>query len=55
MLQDNNPDAAGMYALHINRQDGEKEEQPVLYLTDIETKGKSFAHHTSAVSSCIIL
>ena len=29
-----------------HRKDGERR---VLYLTEIETKGRSFAHHTSAV------
>ena len=44
MLQDINPDAACMCTKYIGRR-----EKAVLNLIKIGTKGKSFAHHTSAV------
>ena len=45
MLLDNNPDATCMYEIHRKGQS----ERAVLYLTEIETKVRSFAHHTTAV------
>ena len=45
MLQGNKPGAACMYEIH--RKDEDKRA-----VFEIETKGKSSAHHTSAVSSC---
>ena len=46
MLQDNNP-GHRMNAYQMrSKKDGER---AILYLIEIETTGKPFAHHTSAV------
>ena len=45
MLQDNNLDAACMYEIHAKG----RRERAVLNLFEMETEGKSFPHHISAV------